>query len=246
MTAKLNQIIAIEKGIKSRTHSVTTELYKAAQKDVLFNGFDKKYQPNEDGGEQLPSETKRVQFTSDGVMRELERSMSELFTVTARKDFTNTVAKADVVIDGVTIVKDAPVSFLLFLEKQLTDIHSFATHMPVLDDAEKWTKDTATGLYKSEVVKTHRTKKVQKPIVMYDATDKHPAQTQLITEDVIVGFWHATKHSGAIAKADKQKLLDRVNTLLNAVKEAREEANMTEELTTEDVGAKVFDYLLAE
>ena len=44
--AKLNQIIAIEKGIKSRVYGDLTELNKAIQKPDLFNGFQKTYQKN--------------------------------------------------------------------------------------------------------------------------------------------------------------------------------------------------------
>jgi hypothetical protein len=36
--------------------------------------------------------------------------------------------------------------------------------------------------------------------VLYDATEHHPAQTQLISEDVIVGWWETVKHSGAIPR----------------------------------------------
>ena len=52
--AKLNQIIAIEKGIKSKSHSEISELYKLVQKPALFNGFSKSYQANdEENGEKL-------------------------------------------------------------------------------------------------------------------------------------------------------------------------------------------------
>jgi len=35
---KLNQVIAVEKGVKSRDHSEVSALYKLAQKPELFNG----------------------------------------------------------------------------------------------------------------------------------------------------------------------------------------------------------------
>jgi hypothetical protein len=48
--AKLNQIIAVLKGIKSRDTKTVSELYHAAQKPDLFNGFSKNYRPiNEEG-----------------------------------------------------------------------------------------------------------------------------------------------------------------------------------------------------
>lgn len=247
MVAKLNQIIAIEKGIKSKSVSDVGELYKVVQKPDLFNGFSKTYQPkDEDDGEKLPAEKKRVQFNVPEVLRAVERSMTDLISVTSRKDWTNTVAKADVSVDGNVIFKDAPVSFLLFMEKQLTDLRTLVGHLPLLDEGENWTKDVNSGLYKSEVAQTHRTKKISKPIVLYPATPEHPAQTAMTTEDVISGFWSLVKQSGAMPKPDKQKLFERVDKLLRAVKEARETANVQDEVVIPPVGPAVFNYLLGE
>jgi hypothetical protein len=243
---KLNQIIAIEKGVKSRVYGEISELHKATQKPALFNGFNKEYQPKEDGGETLPAERQRVQFVVGDVLRTVERSTSELFAVTARKDWTNCVAKGDVIVDGATIVKDAPVSFLLFLEKQLTDMRTFVGALPVLDEADDWKKDVNSGLYKTDPTQTHRTKKIAKPIVLYPATPEHPAQTQMVAEDVIAGFWVTVKQSGAMPKPEKQELLEKIEKLLKAVKEARELANVQDEVTSPDVGAAVFGYLLGD
>ena len=106
--AKLNQIIAIEKGIKSRVYSEVTELNKAVQKAELFNGFSKTYQKKDDDGESLPPENKRVQFTTSDVLRSAQRALTELLDVTARKDYTNCRAMATVKIDDKEIIKDAP------------------------------------------------------------------------------------------------------------------------------------------
>lgn len=244
--AKLNQIIAIEKGIKSKTYGELTELNKAAQKAELFYGFQKTYLPKDDAGESLPPEKKRVQFAANDVLRTVSRISSELMDVTARKDYTNCVAKADVEVDGVKILTGAPVSYLLFMEKQLTDMRTFVGNLPVLDEGESWTRDPNSGLFKTEPTQTHRTKKEQKPIVLYPATQEHPAQTQIITEDVIVGFWSQVRQSGAMPKPDKEKLAGRIDKLLRAVKEAREAANACDEVKTPEVGSAVFSYLLGD
>ena len=41
--AKLNQVLAIEKGIKTRVYAEFTELHQATQKPALMNGFHKAY-----------------------------------------------------------------------------------------------------------------------------------------------------------------------------------------------------------
>lgn len=241
--AKLNQIIAVEKGIKSKVFGELTNLNKLVQKPDLFNGLNKTYEKRDEDGEDLPAERKRVQYTVPDVLRTLQTSITELVDVTARKDFTNCEAKASITIGGTVIVKDAPVSFLLFLEKTLTDIRTFVGNLPVLDEAESWSFDHQASLWKTDAIKTHRTKKTQKPIVLYDATTEHPAQTQLITEDVIAGYWNQVKLSGATSKKDKEQLITKVDTLLRAVKEARELANIQDEVSVPKIADSIFDYL---
>lgn len=243
---KLNQIIAVEKGVKSKSYGELTELNKLVQKPQLFNGFSKVYEKKDEGSEDFPPEKVRVQYTVEDVLKSMERSMTELVQITARKDYTNCEAKADVVVDGAVLVPKAPVSFLLFLEKVVTDFRTFANNLPVLDEADNWKFDTEAQLHKADVLKTHRTKKVQKPIVLYDATDKHPAQTQLITEDIVVGYWNTTKLSGAARKIEKALLVEKLDVLLKAIKEAREAANVQEEVSVPQISSKIFDYILGE
>jgi hypothetical protein len=244
--AKLNQIIAIEKGIKSRVYADVGALDKVAQKPDLFNGFAKQYQPKEEDGESLPEERRRVQYAAEALVRDVARMSTEWFDVTARKDWTNCRAVADVTVAGRTILQGVPVTYLLFLEKQLTDLRTLVGRLPVLDEGETWAKDENSGLYRTEVITTHRTRKVQRPIVLYDATPEHPAQTQLITEDVLAGHWRQVKHSGAMPKPRKDALSARVEALFQAVKQAREAANSMDEVETPAVGAAVFGYLLSE
>lgn len=245
--SKLNQIVAVEKGVKSRVYGELTELNKAVQKPDLFNGFSKNYQKKDEEGEDLPAEKKRVQFVVRDVLRSVENCMSALMEVTARKDWSNANAAADVSVEGAVVLKGVPVTYLLFLEKQLTDLRTLAENLPMLDEGENWNRDVNSGLYKSEETRTTRTKKVAKPIVLYPATPEHPAQTQLATEDVIAGFWVQVKQSGAMPKPEKQALLERIEKMIRAIKEAREAANnMEEDPNTPAVGPAVFEYLFGK
>lgn len=243
---KLNQVIAVEKGVKARAHGVISELYKIVQKPDLFNGLRRTYLKKDDEGEDLPSEKKHIQFRIKDVIGSLRVSQSELFDVTAQKDIANVGAKAAVIVDGVEILPELPVTTLLFLEKQVTDLRSFVEAIPVLDFGENWDLDENSGLYKAEPVQTHRTKKSVRPIVLYDATDKHPAQTQLITDDIIAGFWSTVRQSAAMPRPEKEKIVERVEKLLIAIKEARERANDTDASKKPAVGSAVFGYLFNE
>jgi hypothetical protein len=241
---KLNQILAIEKGTKSRIYGAITTMHHTVQKPVLLNGFSKTYQKKDEDGDDYPPETQRVQVKASDMLRQAGKLLSELFDVTSTKDWANTEAKADLVVDGETLLTGAPATFLLFVEKQLSDLQTFVNKLPVLDPAEDWSYDESADLYKAAPSQTSRTKKVQKAIVLYPATEKHPAQTQLISEDVVVGTWHTVKHSGALPAPRKQELLDRIERLMNAVKFAREQANSTE-APRQELGRKIFDYLLS-
>lgn len=243
---KLNQIIAIEKGVKSRSYAEITELHKVLQKPQLFNGFSKTYAAKDEDGESLPAEKQRAQYSTKEVLRNIARSSIDLFNITARKDVTNCVAKADIKVDGNVLLKDVPISHLLFLEKQVTDLRTVASTIPILDEGEEWSHDEHSGLYKTPGTQTHRTKKVAKPIVLYNATPEHPAQTQMITEDIIAGYWTTIKQSGAMPKVERDALVEKTEKLLRAVKTAREEANGVDEVSTPDVGSAIFNYLLGE
>jgi hypothetical protein len=241
---KLNQIVAIEKGVKGRVYGEITEMHKASQKADLFNGFAKTYRRLSEEGENYPAERKIVQMQADNVLKKVGQLMTEIVDVTAAKDFANCSAKADISVNGTKIAAEVPATHLLFLEKQLTDLRTFIEKLPVLDEADEWQKDESSGLFKTASIATHRTKKTQRPIVLYDATKEHPAQTQLIVEDVLVGYWDTVKHSGALPAPRKAVLLVRVEQLLKAVKFAREEANSTEAQDIK-IGGQVFAYLFA-
>lgn len=179
---------------------------------------------------------------AEDVLRTTAATLSRLFDVTATKDWANTEARADVVVDGRTLVADVPVTYLLFLEKQLTDLRTFVRKLPVLDAAEAWNHDASTDSWKTEVVRTIRTKKVPRNHVKAEATEKHPAQVEVYYEDIAVGYWTTVKFSGALPARRVNELLERVEKLQQAVQFAREEANGSE-VTDRRVGDAVFGYL---
>ena len=242
MSTKLHQLIAIEKGVKSRVYGEVTSLHKDSQKPEPYNGLVRTFVKKDEEGEDFPPERKKVTLRAEDVLRRLSTLTSELFDVEASKDRANCEAKADLVVGGVSIMKDAPATFLIFLDKQLSDLRTFVDKLPTLDESEDWTLDTSTGMYRSTETVTGKTKKSQRPIVLFPATPEHPAQTQMITDDILVGHWHTVRQSGAIPATRKATILDRIDSLIKAAKQAREQANAVE---TKDqaVGAAVFGYL---
>jgi hypothetical protein len=241
--ARLNQIIAIEKGIKSRSVQELAAAQQALQKPALLAGIARTYRPKDEEGEQLPPESNKVQVKAEEVLRQTVEILTKLFDVTATKDWTNCRARADVVVDGQTLLAQVPVSYLLFLEKQLADLQTFIKKLPVLDPAETWAFDPSADCWATEPVQTVRTKKIPRNHVKAEATEHHPAQVEVYYEDVTVGYWRTLKFSGALPASRINELLGRMERLQQAVKFAREEANSTE-AEEQRVAQRVFQYLL--
>jgi len=244
MVTKLNQIISLEKGVKAEAARQFSDLHHASQRPAPFAGLTRTYQPKDEEGDRLPSESTQVQLRADDILDSVAVALTRLFDVVATKDLTNTTAKANIVVDGRVLVRDVPAVTLLFLEKQLTDLGTFVRKLPVLDPAEKWTFDEARNCYVTDPASTTRTKKVPRNHVKAEATDRHPAQVEIFMEDVTVGTWTTTKFSGALLATRLAELIARVSALHDAVKVAREEANLAE-VTDKHIGNAIFGYLFS-
>ena len=240
--ARLNQIIAIEKGIKSRSAQELAESQRAIQKPALLSGISRTYRPKDEEGEQLPPESKKVEVKAEEILDKTQEILTKLFDITATKDWTNCHARADIVVDGQVLVAQAPVSYLLFLEKQLTELQAFIKKLPVLDASETWVFDENADCWATEPVQTLKTFKTPRNHVKAEATEHHPAQVEVYYEDVTVGYWRTVKFSGALPAHRVNQLLERLEKLQQAVKFAREEANNTE-VEEQRVGERIFQYL---
>ncbi|GCE21056.1 hypothetical protein KDK_48560 [Dictyobacter kobayashii] len=97
---KLNQVIAIEKGTKSRSLQDLTEAHHNLQRTTLLAGISRTYRPKDEEGEQFPPESTRVQVRAEEVIRATAETLTKLFDVVATKDWANCEAKADIVVDG--------------------------------------------------------------------------------------------------------------------------------------------------
>lgn len=239
-TMKLNQAIAMVSGKKTRSQKQLTELHRGWQVGLIEGGT-RTYTPKDEQGQQLPKEENPVQLRVNEVFSGAKEILTDYWDAVCTQETGNQGATASLHLPGLD-VNDIPVTVLLFLEKQLNDLHTLVQGVPTLKTEYRWTFDEATDCYVSEPVEQVRTKKVQKPIVLYDATDKHPAQTQLITEDEVIGSYHTTLMSGAIPLKEKRTILTRITELQEKVKLAREEANGAT-VETARIGEGILDYV---
>ena len=75
--ARLNQIIAVEKGVKSQSFQELSEAHQSLQKPALLSGISRAYRPKDEEGEQLPPESTRVQLKAQAVIDETVASLAE-------------------------------------------------------------------------------------------------------------------------------------------------------------------------
>lgn len=244
-TTKLSQIVAVVSGVKARTQEALTAAYHQSQKPAPFSGIARTYRPLDDEGEALPPESTLVQVRAEDLIADVRAALTRMLDVVATQEWANTQARADVVVGGVVLLHDVPVTYLMWLEKQVVLLRSFVAKLPTLDVAEKWHWDQDAQAYATAPLSTTRRTKIPRNHVVAKATDRHPEQVQVYHEDVVIGYWSTIRYSGAIHASRVFELAERVEKLLDAIRFAREQANMR---TVEDIhaGDPLMEYLFGE
>jgi hypothetical protein len=242
MTTKLHQVIAVESTVKSDAQAALARAGQLLANPGLFTGQVRTYAPRADDGARLPDERAVPQFRGEDVVGEASRTLVRLFDVVAQKDWTDPAARADLVVDGEVLLADVPVTYLLFLDRQLAALMNLVTSLPLLDPSEEWLADDTSGMWRSEARQTVRTRKVPKAHVLYPATPEHPAQVQAYTVDEPEGDWTTTRFSTAFPATRVTQLRERIRRLQEAVKFAREAGNSAEVVEVAP-GRKVLDWV---
>lgn len=244
MPKYLGQVVAIEADVRKAAKRTLTDAYHALSKPDLLGGISGTYEPAVDGGEQLPEEGTRVQATVEEMIVTTRDVLVSMFDATAARDFTNASggAKADIVVGDQTLVVGAPVPYILWLDRQLDDLTAFVTRIPTHSASTTWELAEQRGVYKSEPVRTARAVQQHKVITLADATQYHPAQAQVVAEQVTVGTWTRIKYTGSVPVSRREEILRRIATLRAALHTAREQANRVE-ADEPPVGARVLGYL---
>lgn len=247
---KLHEVLAVEKDARGQAHTILAETKKVFAHPDLFKGQTLKYVPfSEDDAQLAESQEEKVGTTVQERLAWTAKHVGRYWDVVYQKEVANQQAKADIVLsDGTKVAEQVPAGMLLGLETKLKELRDSVSAMPTLDAKTQWEPrpDLGVGIWatRDEEVRI-RTQKVQKPLVMYEATDKHPAQVQMVTEDVKVGKVLGRKFSGAVTSARAAEILGRVDELLRAVKRARQRAN-TQPVTKDKIASKLFDFMFGE
>jgi len=224
---KLNQIIALVSGKKARAMNLLTEAHHK-WKEVLLSGIIRTYNPLDEDGERFPQEKKEVQLKIHHALPELKKYLADFYDCVLTQESANQKATADIEIDGNILKTDVPVTVILFLEKQVTDLLTFSRNLPTLPTDKVWDFDANKDCYVTEPEKTTKTQKRPEVVVKYEATKEHPAQVDMFAVDKTIGHWTTRHLSGALPLSVKEEIIKRLEKLQDALKSAREAANSQE------------------
>jgi len=251
--AKLHEILAVE---KARTGQVKTLLEDTSRKfnkaTDYFSGNLKslkliKDDPANAATEAAAREQRQLPTTVVETLEYLFKHWAIAEDVLLQKSLTNQVAKADIVLpDGQVIAAGVPVDELLGLENRLEELRKVFHAMPTNRADTKYApsddgrKGSWTAIDPDITTKTERTKE---PFIKAPATDKHPAQVDVVEKDVVVGTFTNIKLSGAATTQQKAMAIELIDDLIAATKQARMRAN-TVDVVDGRLGGAITAYLM--
>lgn len=244
MANKLHEILAIEQDRKNKANQSIGHSKKVFGNNAgLFDGMLKKYIPTEENAEQVPDESKEMVSTVKKMLNTALEPVIIALDATLSKEETNSsgVAQAELIVEEQSFGTFSATT-LLAMESHLQKVKELYQSIPTLDTSKKWYFDEQNDCYRTNEEVKFRTIKRPKVIVKYEATDKHPAQTELLNIDFQVGKYETTYFSGRITTTQKAQLIDKLSALIEAVKVARARANNVE-VKNVKVGSQIFDFI---
>lgn len=242
---KLHELLAVEDTVVQASEKLLAETNEKFNKhSEYFTGFIRVLQRLKDGTEDKAIEvaqrkSKELPTNVPETLKYVFPFLDKTLTLKLQKHLTNQVAIADIVDGGITIMRGVPVDFLLDLEKMIPKWRAMFAAMPTLDPSKAWVQER-DGVWKlKEPLNTSQTEKIMYPVVLHEATDKHPAQVKEATKDIVVGTFSDTLFNGAATSQQKADVLALCDRLITAVKQARMRANSVEVQVPTDSAAAI-------
>jgi len=244
---KLHELIAILGDAQATAQKINGEATKTFGRPDLFqrNVKVESYISAEDQEAMAKTEETSMETTVAAKLDYLVKPNVRYFDTYLSKEVANTKATADIEIDGTVLVAAVPVTVLLGLETKLAELRRVYEAIPTLAPGGLWVKDTAMGpnIYRNDQPdQKTRTKKTLRPITLAPPTEHHPAQVQVLPEDVVIGKVTTQTWSGMVTSAQKSELLARIDALIRATKQARQRAN-GQEAEKRQMGDVLFKFI---
>jgi hypothetical protein len=249
---KLYELLAVEGAAQARAVKLVLETKAVlSNKENLFKGHVRTLKLfNQDATkaeeiltlEQKDSTQVKVETTVPDSINYMACVVGDYWDAMYQKEATNQMAKADVIIDGVVIIKDAPATFLLAMEARLKDLRPILEAIPTLAPGVDWQLDAnyaMPNVYRGPVITDTKTKEDTEYRHVFEPTDKQPGQFVPVKTQFNIGRYTRTDWSGLISPADKARRIEQFDKFEGAIKQARQRAN-----AVDVVAMKVSDDLM--
>jgi hypothetical protein len=174
---KLHEVLGSQNQVFTQAAKVRADLLTTFEKKRhLFGEAIVTFKPDGEGAQAVTESQSMLQSTVAKELNWLAETLAKAYDSEATIDQANTLAKADIVLDGGTVlVKDVPATQLLQLDKRLGELLQLLSSVPTLDPAKGFQPDTSrgNGVYQARLVRKRRTKKEQVPLTLIAPTKEH-------------------------------------------------------------------------
>jgi hypothetical protein len=237
MPTYLHQILAVERTAETdagRQLGEVVRLLGIGGDQNPLTGLTRTHEPKSDEFDKQPDQRRRVQVTTADLIAAVVESQTGYWDLSYTREVANTQAAATVMLDGEPLLENVPAGYLLFLENRLTAlITGLIDKLQALDPAKEWRDHTQVpglkrGEYAAEPMQRLSTTKAWRVLQLAPATKEHAEQTRPYEADVVTGLLTFTDYSGQLPAARIQEIRGRATKILNAVRYARQQANMLE------------------
>lgn len=252
---RLHQVVAVQHGVEDEATAQLKQLrhlLTVGGDQNPLTGLSRTYEARGDNDEKPPA-YRKVQATAAELIAAAMKGQSRLLDLKLIREEGNCKARADVTVDGITVLADVPVGYLLFLEGKLDELIKIIDSIPVLNPAVAW-DNTAAGLREGEwaspVAKREvkdRVPKVQllSPAQVIDGQRFEP-QFRPYEAEGVIGWWNTIQYSGEMDPKVAQAIRERAVALREAIRFAREKANQLEVATDLHPGAAILGFVFGD
>jgi len=243
--AELHQVLAVESTLNKAADKLIRESEATLGKENLFTGMLREMTMFDAEQKHLDTvEEVKLMTTVDQNLQYLVGPISRYWDAVLQKDRTNQSAVAPIIINGEQLTPDLPATFLLGLETKLGELRKLYDKIHTLAPGADWELDAdkGDGIYKAKLPVQFKTEKDIEFRIVVEADEHHPAQIRELGRTLNIGKYETIKWCGLLTPLEKAERLQRIDTLLLAVKKARQRANSTE-LVAGEVGKVLLNYI---
>lgn len=244
---KLHEVLAVEGDLAGTSKKIIDETRDTFSKrnDHFLGDVQVTTYFDEANANLNTTESKAMVTTVAQKLDWLAPNVSRYWDAYFTKELTNQEARADVEVNGKALWKDVPATVLLGMESKLKELRSVYEAIPTLQPGLAWEEspDDGDGVWAAKAPDRFVTKNTLVPVELSPATKEHKAQVQAVPQDIPVARRVITQKSGMLTVAAKSDLLEKIDTLIRAVKTARQKANSVEAKEVKGFGKALFDFI---